>query len=99
MLAIIGSFRIGEGKLEEARPAMEKVVRLSSAEKGCRLYAYSADLLDPTLIRISEEWESLEDLQAHAKSDHLAEWRTLAPGFGVSERKVTLHTVSDSKAI
>ncbi len=99
MIVITGTVRIGEGKLEAARPVMEKVLRLSRAEKGCISYAYAVDVLDPTLIRISEEWESLEDLKAHAASAHVAEWRTHWPDLDIGDRDLKLHTVSESKAL
>ncbi|MEQ8650996.1 MAG: putative quinol monooxygenase [Kiloniellales bacterium] len=99
MIVITGTVRIAEGKLAAARPIMEKVLRLSRAEKGCISYAYALDVLDPTLIRISEEWESLEDLKAHAASAHVAEWRSQGPELGISDRDLKIHTVTESKAL
>lgn len=99
MIVITGTVRIEAGKLNAARPVMEKVLTLSRAEKGCLLYAYAVDVLDPTLIHIVERWESAEDLQAHAKSAHVAEWREQGQSLGISDRNLMLHQVSESKSI
>ncbi len=99
MIVITGTVRIREGALEAARPIMEKVLTGSRAEKGCQLYAYSVDVLDPTLIHISEVWESEEDLKAHAASAHVAEWRSHWPELGIGDRNLTLHKVSESKSL
>ncbi len=99
MIVITGSVHIREDAQEAARPVMEKVLRLSRAERGCVHYAYGVDVLDPTLIHVSEQWESEEDLQVHLASDHIAEWRSTWESLGIGDRKLQLHTVSTSKAV
>jgi quinol monooxygenase YgiN len=44
------------------------------AEAGCITYAFSLDLSDPTTIRVIERWRSIEDIQAHMTSPHMAEF-------------------------
>ena len=58
MIVIEGTVRIPPARLEDARPVMEQMIRASRAEAGCLDYAYSVDVLDPGLIRVSERWES-----------------------------------------
>ena len=54
MLVIVGTFRVPVDRLEEARPAMARVIAASRAEDGCDFYAFAEDLLEPGLIRVSE---------------------------------------------
>lgn len=83
--------RIPPENLEAARPVMEQMIRVSSAEAGCRDYAYAIDLLDPCLVRITGRWESREALTAHFKAAHSANWRSFFPQRGTTERAPALY--------
>lgn len=91
MIVIEGSVRVPAEKVEAARPAMETMIRASRAEPGCIDYAYSIDVLDPGLIRVTERWESREALQAHFATPHMAVWRAEFAGLGVSDRSLRLY--------
>ena len=91
MIIIEGTVRIDPAKLDAARPAMEKMVRASRAEDGCIEYAYSIDLLDPGLVRVNERWESRDHLKAHFQTSHMAEWRAVLPGLGITDRSLRLY--------
>jgi quinol monooxygenase YgiN len=73
---------------------MEEMIRASRAEAGCIDYAYAIDLLDPSLVRVSERWENREALAAHAASDHIRRWRALWPEIGVSDRQLRMYDAS-----
>jgi quinol monooxygenase YgiN len=61
------------------------------AEPGCIEYAYAIDLLDPTLVRISERWTTRAALAAHSKAPHLAEWRSHWPRLRITDRSLRLY--------
>lgn len=90
MIVIEGSVRLPPDRIEAARPAMEKMMRASRAEAGCLDYAYSLDLLEPGMIRITERWESREALAAHFASPHMAEWRREGSTLGITDRSLRL---------
>lgn len=89
MIVIEGTIRVRD--LEAARPVMAAMIAASKAEPGCIDYSYAVDVLDPHLIRVSERWESRSHLAAHAKSAHLAEWRSHWPRLGISDRSLRLY--------
>tara|TARA_R110002051_G_scaffold287303_1_gene349992 strand:- start:224 stop:520 length:297 start_codon:yes stop_codon:yes gene_type:complete len=91
MIVIEGTVRIPPARLEEARPVMEQMIRASRAESGCLDYAYSVDVLDPGLIRVSERWESRDALAAHFKTAHMATWRSFFPQLGITDRALRLY--------
>ena len=91
MIVIEGSVRLPAGGLDRARSAIETMVTASRAEVGCDEYAFAVDLLDPTLIRIVERWESRAALAAHFESEHMAAWRAAAADLGVSDRSLRLY--------
>jgi quinol monooxygenase YgiN len=99
MLLIIGTVRLPPDKLAEARPAMERMILASRAEDGCFAYSYATDVLDAGLIHIREIWRDQATLDAHAASDHLAEWRATWPALGIADRALVLHEVDKGRSI
>jgi quinol monooxygenase YgiN len=55
--------------LKEAVAAMETASR---AEDGCQDYTFSVELNNPGVIRITEKWNSVDDLKAHFGEPHMA---------------------------
>ncbi|MBA3070523.1 MAG: antibiotic biosynthesis monooxygenase [Hyphomonas sp.] len=91
MIVIEGTVRIPPSNLEAARPVMEQMVRASRAEPGCLDYAYSVDVLDAGLVRVTERWASREALAAHFKTAHMATWRAFFPELGITDRSLRLY--------
>ncbi len=58
-------------KVVDAVKAMETATR---QEAGCLKYAFSVDIADPGMIRVTERWESLDAIKAHMTSPHMAEF-------------------------
>ena len=72
MIVVIAEVRVGEGAVEAVRDAIATMETESRKESGCRTYAFSQDISDPTMVRITELWESEEDLKAHFGMPHMA---------------------------
>lgn len=58
--------------LQGAIAAMEKASR---EEAGCVDYTFSIELNDSAVIRITEKWETVEALQAHFNTPHMADFQ------------------------
>ncbi|MEZ5947510.1 MAG: putative quinol monooxygenase [Hyphomonas sp.] len=91
MILIEGTVRIPPERIEAARPVMARMIAASRAEPGCIDYAYSLDVMETGLIRVTERWESREALAAHFRMPHMAEWRALWPEFGITDRSLRLY--------
>jgi quinol monooxygenase YgiN len=91
MIIIEGTVRVPPENLERARPVMEQMIRASRAEPGCVHYAYAVDVLDESLIHVSERWASRDALAAHLETAHMATWRSFFPQLGISERSLRLY--------
>ena len=91
MIIIEGTVRVPAERLEAARPAMEAMIRASRAEAGCLDYAYSIDVLDPGMVRVTERWESREALKAHFETPHMAAWRAEFGELGITDRSLRLY--------
>jgi quinol monooxygenase YgiN len=99
MVIVMGTVRIAPEAIAAALPAMKRMVAASNAEDGCLLYAYSQDLVDPGLIRVSEHWRDREALKAHFATPHMAEWRQVIPTLGISDRNLMLYEANDGEAV
>ena len=72
MIVVLGEVRVAAGAIDQVREAITTMETESRKEPGCHTYAFSEDVSDPTMIRISEVWECMDDLQAHFGMPHMA---------------------------
>ena len=99
MIIVSGSVRIDPAKREAARGIMEEMIVTSRGEDGCIDYAYSIDVLDPSIVRVHEIWRDRAALEAHFKTPHLDKWRAAWPTFGISDRKLQLIEVASTSSL
>lgn len=95
----MGSFRLPAENWETALPMMAKVVAATRAEDGCILYAYSRDLVDGEVVRVSEKWRDRAALDAHFKTDHMAVWAAERADLGLSERDIRIFESDEGIAV
>ncbi|ESY52535.1 MULTISPECIES: putative quinol monooxygenase [unclassified Mesorhizobium] len=99
MLVIIGTIRLPAQRLDEARPAMRRMILGSRAEPGCIEYSYAQDVLDAGLIHVTEVWSDRAALDAHFRSPHIADWRASWASLGIGERNLMLYEAGEPKPI
>jgi quinol monooxygenase YgiN len=99
VILILGTVRLPHENIEGARAAMAAMVEASRAEDGCIEYAYSEDLLEPGLVRITEIWRVRAAIDAHFKTAHLAAWRAQWPALAISDRRLFAYEAGDPQAI
>lgn len=90
MLIVAGEIVVEEGAVAAVREALHAMETETRKEAGCLTYAFSADINDPSMVRIFERWESQEALAAHLKTPHMA-------AFGAAVAKIQPRSV-DLKA-
>ncbi|MFT4822287.1 MAG: quinol monooxygenase YgiN [Halioglobus sp.] len=66
--AVIESTEADILALTEAVRVMEVA---SLAEAGCDDYTFSVEMSNPTTIRVTEHWDTLEALKAHFETEHM----------------------------
>ena len=52
--------------------AIATMEQASQAEEGCHDYTFSVELNNPDVLRITEKWESMDHLQSHFATPHMA---------------------------
>src|SRR5204862_5445989 len=65
MVIVAGTIEVDPKDRDAFLSGRADAVRATRSEPGCIEYSFSADGLDPGLIRIFEVWESQEDLTTH----------------------------------
>jgi quinol monooxygenase YgiN len=94
MLVIAGHIRIDPARRDEAVRAATQMQEETRREAGCISYTFSADLAEPGLFRLFEEWESPEALAAHFRAPHMARFQAAVAGLGVREMKVQRYEIA-----
>ena len=61
------------GSGPDVEQALRQLAAASHAEPGCLLYSLQQGMRDPDVFVTVEKWDSLDSLEAHLASDHLAE--------------------------
>ncbi|MBD1872953.1 antibiotic biosynthesis monooxygenase [Nodosilinea sp. FACHB-131] len=88
MILVSGKVRFHQDDLERIRPAIAVMINASLAEDGCIDYAYSIDVLDPTVMRIIERWRDRAALAAHFQTPHMAQWNAVLAELDISDREL-----------
>lgn len=83
MINVLASITVKEGCVEKFIEAFKANVSNVLAEQGCIEYVPTIDvdtdippqIKDSNLVTVIEKWETLDDLNAHLKAPHMAEYR------------------------
>ena len=81
MLIVLAKAKVGEGAMEPARAAIADMVAASNAEQGCIAYAFTQDVLDPSVLHIVEKWQDEAALAAHFATPHMAAFGAAIAGL------------------
>ena len=81
MIVIAGTVKVRADRRAEAVEAALRVAAATQKEQGCLSYRFFADLADPNVFLIFEEWESDATLARHFETEHLKAFRAAMPGL------------------
>ncbi|MEZ5504255.1 MAG: putative quinol monooxygenase [Halioglobus sp.] len=77
------------------RDAISAMERASRAEAGCDDYTFSIELNDPSALRITEKWHSVEALQAHFATPHMAAFQKTMAAHPPASMEVKCYEVKE----
>ena len=98
-ILIAGTVRVPPENLAAFKPHMLAMLEASRAEDGCLTYSYAEDVAEPGLVRVFEAWRDQAAIDAHFRTAHMAAWRAAWPGFGVSDRRLSIYEVASERAL
>jgi quinol monooxygenase YgiN len=94
MTVVAGTVRVRPEKRDEAVRVALTMAKATQAESGCRAYRFYADLEDPSLFFIFEEWESDEALGVHFQTEHMRVFQAALPAIVAGPPDIRFYTVS-----
>jgi len=75
MIIILVEVGVKDGGSAQVRDAVARMEGATRKEPGCITYAFSTDVSSPNTIRVTEQWNSLDDIKAHMASPHMAQFQ------------------------
>jgi len=93
MLIVLAKAQVGDVAMAAAKAAIADMVAASNAESGCIAYAFTQDVLQPTILHIVEKWQDEAALAEHFATPHMAAFGAAIAGldFNVIEA-IKFHT-------
>ena len=88
MLIIAGTITIDPDRREEFDRAAREMMRETHKEAGNLVYCFTHDLEDESLVRIFEQWETQEALDAHFKAPHMAAFQKAMGQVGMKDMSI-----------
>jgi quinol monooxygenase YgiN len=103
MVIVQGMFRMDPQDRDTFLTQSIEQMELSRNEKGCLEYVLAADPVEIDRVILSERWESMEDLAAHAQAvtarREEAAGEGKAPRVAPSSHEITVYEVSSSQPL
>lgn len=81
MIIVAGEIVVDPSAIPAVRDALAKMEQETRKEAGCITYAFSQDISAPEVVRIFERWNSMDDIAAHMKTPHMAEFGAAVVGL------------------
>lgn len=75
MIVVNAIIKATAANIDAMREAIATMEAASRAEAGCQDYTFSVELNNPNVLRITEKWDSMDDLAAHFGMPHMADFQ------------------------
>ncbi len=89
MIIVTGTISIAEQDRASFLEGWEVMRAATLREDGCRAYDVWQSRSNENDFRLYEEWDSMEHLQAHFDSEHMATWQAVSADFS-AERDISI---------
>jgi quinol monooxygenase YgiN len=96
MIVIAGTIRIRPERRDDAVRAALEMAEATRAEAGCLAYRFFADLADPALFFVFEEWESEDALARHFQSAHMKVFQRRVPDLVAGPPAIKRYAVASA---
>ena len=72
MIAVLVQVESSVEDIESMRDLLVEMEGATRAEAGCHDYVFCQEISDPTRMRVVELWESMDALELHFATPHMA---------------------------
>ena len=77
-VVVVATFKVQEGRVDEAITALTPVIEQTHDEAGCLAYALHRDVNDPLTLVLVERWTSQVALESHFQQPYMESLGQLA---------------------
>jgi len=95
MIVSHGKFVIRPDQMDRARNIMSEMVEHTIKEPGCISYDYYVSLHSPNTMMLFQEWESVEAVNDHFATSHMAEFLKVLPELLEKEVVTNRYAIRD----
>jgi quinol monooxygenase YgiN len=74
VIIVMGEIVVEPGAADKVRDALAEMEAETHKEPGCITYAFSVDATNAGMVRISERWNAMEDIEKHMATPHMAKF-------------------------
>jgi quinol monooxygenase YgiN len=99
MVIVLGKMVVEQGQLSAVVELLKEVTDETRKEAGCIQYAFAHDVAEPTVIWLSEKWESQAALDAHGATAHLGRFREKMGQIPIRSFHVTRYDASGESVL
>ena len=99
MIIVSGTLRIDPADIDQAMALGATMSEASLAEDGCHAYGFWQDPADPGRVRVFEEWESPEAIDAHFATPHMADFMAGLGQLKISDMELSQYTVTEKGSL
>lgn len=99
MLNIVAVIESSAEDIAALRDVFAEMERASRAEEGCHDYTFLQEVSNPDVLRINERWESMEALQAHFATPHMAKFNEAISGRPPRSMTLQLHELGEERTL
>ena len=71
MIVVNAIIETTEENIKRWKDGIATIEQASRAESGCIDYTWSIELNNPSILRATEKWKTIEDLALHFKTPHI----------------------------
>jgi len=101
MIIVAVDIYFAEGAIdgEGVHDALRTMVEETRKEPGCIKYNFSIDILDSSALRIYEEWESMQALELHFQTPHMANFQKVLGEVQIKSKQAKVYETDKELAL
>ena len=77
MITVNAILETNSSNIAKIKSAIKEMEKETLNEKGCQDYVFSVELNNPNILRITERWDRMEDLEEHFKTPHMIQFQSV----------------------
>ena len=77
MITVNAILETNSSNISRIKSDIEEMEKETLKERGCKDYVFSVELNNSNVLRITEKWDSMEDLEEHFKTPHMIKFQSI----------------------